>query len=146
MKSKIVIFIVTLFLSVCSLSVNAQTTIPKGKAQLIEFTNATSKFTVPAGKTWYIINVFTDYKIDLKYDAAGNKTQGLNLDVFVKSLNRTILTDLANNKLGPIINDKTIILPENSEIEFLITSGYWASEPLKQCNAKAYLNLIEVDN
>ena len=59
MKSKMTIFVVTLLLSTWSLTGNAQTTIPKGKAQIIEFNNSTAKFTVPAGKTWYIINLFS---------------------------------------------------------------------------------------
>ncbi|MCX7728634.1 MAG: hypothetical protein N2203_04100 [Bacteroidia bacterium] len=61
MKLKLTIFIVTLFLSVWILSGNAQTTISKGKAQSIEFTNASAKFTVPDGKSWVIINVFSDH-------------------------------------------------------------------------------------
>ena len=75
MKSKFSIFVATLFISVYALSVNAQTTLSKGKAQLIEFTNATAKFTVPVGNTWVVNNVFSYYD------------RGIDLKVYIKSIN-----------------------------------------------------------
>jgi hypothetical protein len=59
MKSKSTTFVAVLFLSIWTLFSNAQTTVPQGKIQLIEFTNATAKFIVPEGKIWYITNVFS---------------------------------------------------------------------------------------
>jgi len=58
------ILLFVLFLTTWTLTINAQTTIPKGKAKLIEFTNATAKFTVPEGKTWYIKNTFSDCELN----------------------------------------------------------------------------------
>jgi len=84
MKSKMTIFIVTLFLSVCSLSVNAQTTLPTGKAQLIEFTNATAKFIVPDGKTWVIYNVFSDYITNVTL--SNERYEGEDIRIFLKVL------------------------------------------------------------
>ena len=141
MKSKMTIFIVTLFLSFCSLSVIAQSTIPKGKAQLIEFTNVTSNFTVPPGKTWYINNVFSNYNREL------------DIKLYIKSLNGTILTDLSKKEYGTLLYHSRdmgfviqypIIFPENSTFELIIVSGDWELQSL--CDKKAYLNFIETEN
>ena len=64
MKSKFKNSIAALFLSILSLNSYSQTAIPKGKTQLIEFANATAKFTVPEGKTWIIYSIFSDYVVD----------------------------------------------------------------------------------
>jgi hypothetical protein len=64
MKSKLTYLLATLFLCLWAVCANAQTTTPNGKAQLIEFTNATAKFTVPAGKTWVVNNVFSSSEIE----------------------------------------------------------------------------------
>lgn len=146
MKSKLIVILFTIILSVWTNIGIAQTTMPKGKAQLIEFTNETAKFTVPAGKTWYIINAFFDYKVDLKYNTSGEKiSKDEDTQVFIKSINGKILTDLSINKLGPMFSG-SLVLPENTIIEFIITSGSWIWGPIKQYNLNAYLNLIEVDN
>ena len=67
MKSKLTNLFATLFLCLWAVCANAQITTPNGKAQLIEFTNATAKFTVPAGKTWVVNNVFSSSEIE-KYE------------------------------------------------------------------------------
>ena len=160
MKSKLTIFITTLLLSVCSLSVNAQTTVPKGKAQLIEFSNATAKFTVPAGKTWYIMNIFSSVATNIKPDT---KFPGFNesedVRVFIKNIDNYLLTDLSKNKFGPVVyrgpshdnmQPMPIVLPENSKIEFIITSGEWDTNGTggikKNDILNAFLNYIEADN
>ena len=130
MKSKMTIFIAALFISTWSLSGNAQTTVPKGKVQLIEFTNTTAKLKVPEGKTWYIYGVF-----------------GSGLDIYMKSLNGTELTDLPTQKLGSHLGTNILkIFPQNTNFELIIltlnedTNKYILSEN------KAWINYVEVDN
>ncbi len=160
MKSKLTIFLAALFLSVCTLSGNAQTSLPKGKAQLIEFTNATAKFTVPAGKTWYIMNIFSDCAANIKPSTeSAEYKQFEEVRVFIKNIDNYLLTDLSKNKLGPVvyrgpnherIQPMPIVLSENSTIEFIITSGDWAKigtgEIKKNDVLNAFLNYIEADN
>lgn len=158
MKSKLTTFVAVLFLSIWTLSSNAQTTVPKGKAQIIEFTNSTAKFTVPAGKTWYIVNLFSDCSTNLSYDSQGNLNSD-DIRIFIKSINGSIITDIANKKYGPVIyrgpnhermQPLPIILPENSTIELVITSGNWASKNKSTMTInnglKAYLNIVEIEN
>jgi hypothetical protein len=139
MKSKMTIFIVTLFLSVCYLSGNAQTSMPKGKAQLIEFTNATAKFTVTAGKTWHINNAFSFFGRNPIYW------------IFIKSINGTILTDYSKKVYGPILYhsdvlypNTSLVFPENTTFELIILVGERNEQVL--CEKKAYINFIETDN
>lgn len=141
MKSKMTSYIVTLFLCIFSLISKAQTTIPKGKAQLIEFTNATAKFTVPSGKTWYLNSVFSNYD------------RNLNIKVYIKSINSNILTDLTKNEYGTLLYHSRdmgfvikfpLIFPENTNFELIILSGDWDVQTI--CNKKSFLNYIETDN
>ncbi len=141
MKKLTTILFVTLVLSVCSLSANAQTTILEGKAQLIEFTNATAKFTVPAGKTWVVNNVFSNY--DRNND----------IKVYIKSINGAIMTDLIKKEYGTLLYHSRdmgfviqypIILPENTSFELIVISGDWDAQTIS--SKKAFLNYMEVDN
>jgi hypothetical protein len=142
MKSKLTIFITTLLLSVWSLSVNSQTIVPKGKAQLIEFTNATAKFTVPAGKTWTVYGAFTSYNVSDEYTYS----------IFVKSINGTVLTDISKNLVGLLVYssnglaniNRPLYLPENTSFELIVTKRL--QETRTPYDNKAYLNYIEIDN
>jgi len=153
MKSKFTAFIATLFLSVCIFSGNAQTTIPKGKAQLIEFTNSTAKFTVPAGKTWVIYNTFSDYCTDMKTDADGALVAP-SIRIFIKSINDVIKTDLTKKIYGTQLYmsrdaGKTIgmpiVLSENTKFELILISGD-AFKEFKLYGGSGYLSIIETDN
>jgi hypothetical protein len=160
MKSKLTIFITTLLLSIWSLSGNAQVSIPKGKAQLIDFTNATAKFTVPAGKTWYIMNIFSDCATNIKPNTQyPDENDYEEVRVFIKNIDNNLLTDFSKNKFGPVvyrgpnherIQPMPIVLSENSIIEFIISSGDWgkigAGGIKKNDVLNAFLNYIEVDN
>ncbi len=148
MNLKMTVFIVTLFLSVCSLSGNAQTTIPKGKAQLIEFTNATAKFTVPEGKSWYIYSAFMDNQIVNYTESNYDMTY-----ILIKSLNGKIHTDLTKNIYGTRLYagrsgncniSYPLILPEKTIIEFIILAGEYNKSKL--WNGTGYLCIIETDN
>ena len=92
MKLTLTIFFAAFFLGVCNLSSNAQTTTPKSKAQLIEFTNATAKFTVPLGKTWTVHSVFTSFPVD-------DNTYSITF----KSINSILITDISKNILGKLL-------------------------------------------
>ena len=133
MKSKLTFFFVAIILSVLALSVNAQTTIPKGKSQLIEFNNSTAKFTVPEGKTWYIHNIFCERTY----------TQGTEEEkaaIFLKSINNIIY----NEGMGPmvyfyntgLILNFPIVFTEKTQFEFEIFNS----------GKKAIITYVEVDN
>ncbi len=152
MKSKLNIIVVTLLLSVWSFSSNAQTTIPKGKAQLIEFYNTNAKFTVPEGKTWIIYNVFSDYVANVKKEGKGY-SDGDEIRIFTKSINGKAKTDLANHFYGPLLYKSKdgfmnscfpIIFPENTTFELVITIGQIGD--LKLYDKSGYINIIETDN
>lgn len=137
------IFIVTLFLSVCTFSSNAQTTTPKGKAQLIEFTNETAKFIVPEGKTWAIYNAFTTVP------------EGDNIySIWVKSINGIIITDISKKIFGKILYSSytlvdiilPLILPENTTIELVVLKKDDATGIRSLYDQIAFLNYIESEN
>jgi len=143
MKSKMTIFIVTLFLSVCTFSSNAQTTTPKGKAQLIEFTNETAKFIVPEGKTWTIYNAFTTVPQDENI-----------YSIWVKSINGIIITDISKKIFGKILYSSytlvsiilPLILPENTTIELVVLKKDDATGIKSLYDQIAFLNYIESEN
>jgi len=158
MNLKMTVFIVTLFLSVCSLSGNAQTTIPKGKAQLIEFTNATAKFTVPDGKTWIIYSIFSEYVVDgvVKIDEYSKKNTysgAIDIRIFLKDLNGVEKTNYVKNIYGTQLYRSTnastvipypIIFPEKTTFNLIILKGDLGN--LQLFGGAAYISLIEVDN
>ena len=128
MKSKLTNLLATLFLCIWTVCANAQTTTPNGKAQLIEFTNATAKFTVPPGKTWVVNNVFS---------SAETADKEINY-IRLKKINNT---DYVSN--GPLLSNYArtffsypIIFPEKTTFEIQITD----------LNAKAIIIFTEVNN
>ena len=158
MKSKLTIFLAALFLSVCTLSGNAQTSLPKGKAQLIEFTNATAQFTVPEGKSWFIYSVFSEYVVDgvvkfNEYTKTNEYANSLDIRIFIKDMNGTEKTNYIKNIYGTQLYRSTdastvipypIIFPEKTTFNLIILKGDLGS--LKLYGGKAYISLLEVDN
>ena len=152
------IFIVTLFLSVCTFSSNAQTTTPKGKAQLIEFTNETAKFIVPEGKTWFIYSIFSEHVVDgvVKFDEYSEKNlydKSLDIRIFLKDLNGIEKTNYIKNIYGTQLYHATtastgihypIIFPEKTTFNLIIHKGDLGS--LQLYGGKAYISLVETDN
>jgi len=130
---KLKLFIVTLFLSILTSSVNAQSNVPKGKAQLIEFTNETAKFTVPEGKTWYIYNIFCE-----QYYTQG--TEEKEAGILFKSINNIIF----NKGKGPtvyyyntgLVLNFPIVFTEKTQFELEIFNS----------GKKAIITYVEVDN
>ncbi len=147
-----------LFLSIYSFSGNAQTTIPKGKVQLIEFTNANAKFTVPEGKTWVIYSIFGDYvtggKVEYSDFNKRNQLRGADdIRIFLKDLNGVQKTDYVNNLYGTQLYRSTdaatvipypIIFPEKTKFNLIILKGDLGG--LQLHTGSAYISLIEVDN
>ncbi len=158
MKLKLKLIIVTLFASVWTSSVNAQTTIPKGKAQLIEFTNTTANFTVPDGKTWIIYSIFSEYVVDgvVKFDEYSKMNiydKSLDIRIFLKDLNGIEKTNYIKNIYGTQLYRSTnastvipypIIFPEKTIFSLSILKGDLGS--LQLYGGAAYISLIEVDN
>ena len=158
MKSKLTIFVVTLFLSVCSLSGNAQATIPKGKAQLIEFTNETAKFTVPEGKTWHVFSIFSDYVVGGKFNyyELVNETEtrfeeSECVRIFLKDLNGIEKTNYIKNIYATQLFHcegagipYPIVFPEKTTFNLIILKGNLGF--LQLYGGAAYISLIEVDN
>ena len=139
MKIKFQILLITLYFSV--FTATAQIEIPKGKPQLVEFYNSNSKFKVPEGKSWYIVNVFSQETSGPVY-------------VYMNSLNGKDLTrkndfgirlfeSAKSERLKPV--SLPILLPQGSDFQLVIVSdhilgGYRVSDQT------AWLNYIEVDN
>lgn len=153
MKSKMNVFITALFLSVCSLYSSAQTTSLQGKAQLIEFTNANANFTVPAGKTWCIYGILTDWSTNTVQDEDGYYSSE-DIRVFIQRLNGQVKTDYKTNKMGPQLGSRStspspgtgypLFFPENTTIQLIQLCGYEGN--WKEYNGSAYISLLEVDN
>ena len=158
MKSKLTIFVVTLFLSVCSLSGNAQATIPKGKAQLIEFTNETAKFTIPEGKTWYVYSIFSDYVVGgtVKYNEYAKEDrleESKDVRIFLKDLNgiektnyikNIYATQLFRSSDASTVIPYPIVFPEKTTFNLIILKGNLGS--LQLYGGNAYISLVETDN
>ena len=158
MKLKLKLLIVTLFLSTLTSSVNAQSNVPKGKVQLIEFTNETAKFTVPEGKTWFIYSVFSEYVVDgvVKFDEYSKKNSydnSLDIRIFLKDLNGIEKTNYIKNIYGTQLYRSTnastvipypIIFPEKTTFNLIIHKGDLGS--LQLYGGKAYISLVETDN
>ena len=135
-------------------ALNAQNTIAKGDAKLLEFKNATAKFIVPEGKTWVIYSAFSDYFTDLRFDEYGNNIQE-SIHIFIKSMNETIKTDLSKGLFGPSLftsmeNVSThmgfpIILPEKTSFELILVKGFYFKD-LKPYLGTGYLSIVEMSN
>lgn len=123
-----------------------------GKANIIEFTNTTAKFTVPIGKTWIIQNIFSD--IETKFKVKDNWNNGelnhCSVYVFIKSINGSIKTDLTSEQYSRKMNNNNdfhpICLPENTTIEFLIVYSDSSTKTIKNLDGSATLNYIEITN
>ena len=157
MKSKFLIYVLTIFLSTYSLTY-AQTSIQKGNAQLIEFSNDNAKFKVPDGKTWIIYSVFSDYLADGKlklneYTKKNELADALEIRIFIKELNEIEKTNYLKNIYGTQLFRSTntataiqypIILPEKTSFNLIILKGEIGN--LIPHSGIAYISLLEVDN
>ena len=60
--------------------------------QLVEFSNQTAKFMVPAGETWEIVNIWADYLVNVNIE----KDEADYVYIYIESLNGKILTDASS--------------------------------------------------
>ena len=116
--------------------------------QLVEFSNQTAKFMVPVGETWEIVNIWADYVVNVNIE----KDEADYVYIYIESLNGKILTDASNNKFGACVYrgpshemaiKMPIILPENTEISFVLMSRNFnqtVSSPNN--NLSGYINYI----
>jgi hypothetical protein len=150
MKSKIILFLSIILFQFSANKSAAQNF--NGKANIVEFTNATAKFTVPIGKTWIIQNIFSDIQTKFKVKDSWNegKLNYCYVNVYIKSINGIIKTDLTSLKHGKRINNNSdyhpIYLPENTSIEFLIVYEDSSDKTEKESDGSATLNFIEITN
>jgi len=100
-----------------------------GVAHLETFTNANAKFTVPAGKTWYVYGVHSTEMADyyVRDENWGKTLESHRIYVQLKSLNGQPVSNSSQNKYGVSFYsgnyynfDYPIVLPENTTIEFEI--------------------------
>jgi len=133
MKLKLTFFIVAIVSTVLALSVNAQTTIPKGKSQLIEFTNSTAKFAVPEGKTWYIYNVFCEPSFT-------KGTEETDAYIILKSINNIVF----NKGKGPLVYYYNTALVVNFPLVFTEKTQFELE--IFNSGKKAIMTYVEVDN
>ena len=150
MKSKIILF---LSIIIFQFSVNKSVAQNfNGKANIVEFTNATAKFTVPSGKTWIIQHIFSDVETKFKVKDSWNegKFNHCSVYVFIKSFNGVIKTDLTSEQYSNRVNNNSsfnpIYLPENTSIEFLIVFNDSSDKTIKNFDGSATLNYIEITN
>ena len=96
-----IIKIISLIVVVFTLSFEgfSQSNIPKGKVQLIEFTNLNSSFNVPEGKYWMIYSVFSDLCTEgnIKY----NEYSKINELVNIKTIRVFFKTELCTYTFIP---------------------------------------------
>ena len=158
MKIKMLGFIAAFFLNFFSISVSAQTTIPTGKARLIEFTNDNAQFSVPDGKAWIIYSVFSYYLVDgvMKYDEYFKEDRlkdELEVRVFLKDLNGVEKTNLIKNVYGlqlyRSVTELTgisypIIFTEKTTFNLILIKGELSKKKLY--NGAGYISLMEIDN
>lgn len=135
--------------------VDSLTSAPNGSSQaqfsnvqLREFSNQTASFTVPAGETWEIVNIWADYIINVNLE----KDETDAVYIFIRSINGKILTDVSKNKFGGCVYrgpsnhlgmKMPLILPEKTEISFVITSKPYNSSVSELNNdLSAFINYV----
>ena len=153
MKTKF--FILNVISIIFIFSANSQTFIPKGKTQLIEFSNTSTKFIVPEGKSWIIYNVFSDYGADPKTSKYLPVIATDNIYIFLKNINGIEKNDLSKNQFGTLFfssknNNEAIrmplVLPEKTSFELSLIRLDINDEKYKLFDGVGYVSLIEIDN
>jgi hypothetical protein len=141
MKSRFKILVCTMIVTAFCSVLSAQVNNNLSKAQLVKFTNANAKFTVPPGKTWTLHGIITSFPDD-------DNTY----TVWIKSINGVILTDLTKNIRGKVLYSSNLIVnlnfplvfPENTVFELLLTKK--VKEILSLSENNALLNFSETEN
>lgn len=147
-KTKIILFLYIVIFPFSANKCIAQNF--NGKANIVEFTNATAKFTVPSGKTWIIQNIFSDEYTNFKIKNNNNGLEHCRVLVYIKTINGIIKTDFITEKNSKRLNNNSdfhpIYLPENTSIEFIIAYDDFIADKIKIYDSNATLNYIETTN
>jgi hypothetical protein len=135
-----------------AVNVNAQASFPKGKAQLIEFSNDSADFKVPEGKTWVIYSMFSEHTV-----ISPSKSYLLiDIRIFLKNINGDEKTNHTKNIYGPLLYWSSatragltsvpypIIFPEKTSFSLIILKGSGPLDRMELHNGKAYISLIEI--
>lgn len=129
---------------------HGQTIPTNGVAKIIEFTNESAKFIVPPGKTWHVINIFCDFITNYVPDPNGGEGEHSDVNIFLKSINGTVITDFSINKIGTRlygtnrnwIHPLPLVLPENTIFDLVIISGTF-DKPVLDHGLIGFINFIE---
>ncbi len=128
--------------------VSAQSQSPK----FIQFNNFSATFEIPAGKSWVIHQIFSNFSAGTLTNADGSKS-AIPVRIFIKTLNGDIKTDYAGNRYGPQVYQSNsssatvaypIVLPEKTTFSLVIVKG----DP-GNCSAydgSGYISFYEVTN
>jgi len=92
-----------------------------GTVKKITLNNTRGAFVVPEGKYWVINQFIGDYITDLAADSSGNFV-GNEIYVFLKTINKETLTDISQNKYGPLLYSS---MTPNQTMQFplVLTTG-----------------------
>lgn len=134
MKRKLLLIVFALVFG-ASINGKAQITIPKGKALLMEFTNDSARFTVPQGKVWYVVNVFTaPGKVGSYIYLKSINDKNLSSSKFIE----TNLLLFGKSEQPPV--NYPIVFPSETTFELILMDGFY-----NKSEKTAYLNVIEVN-
>jgi len=141
----------TIALSLClilGISASAQ----KKTSKLQQFNNFTAQFEVPAGTTWMIQSIYSDFAAKVSENSDGT-TSIEPVRIFIKTLNGDIKTDWEGNRFGPQVyqSDNTsatiqypIMLPEGTKFSLVIISGKPGA--FKRHDGTGYISITEIKN
>lgn len=121
-------------------------------SKLQQFNNFTAQFEVPAGTTWMIQSIYSDFAAEVKKNAYGTETI-VPVRIFIKTFNGDIKTDWQGNRFGPQVyqSDNTsatisypIMLPEGTKFSLVIVAGSPGS--FKRHDGTGYISITEIKN
>lgn len=120
--------------------------------KLQQFNNFTAQFEVPAGKTWVIEKIFSNFTSEVSVNADGSISTGA-IRIFIKTLNGDIKTDWQGNRFGPQVFQSNntsatisypITLPELTKFSLVIVEGNPGS--CKAFSGSGYMSYTEISN
>ncbi|MEO9533673.1 MAG: hypothetical protein ABJG68_01640 [Crocinitomicaceae bacterium] len=140
---------VLLLLALISIS----TAIAQSKqVKLQQFNNFTAQFEVPAGKTWVIEKIFSNFTSEVKVNPDGSISTPA-VRIFIKTLNGDIKTDWQGNRFGPQVFQSNntsatisfpITLPALTKFSLVIVEGDPGA--CKAFSGSGYISYTEISN
>lgn len=124
----------------------------KRTSKLQQFNNFTAQFEVPAGTSWMIQSIYSDFAASVSDNGDGTATFEP-VRIFIKTLNGDIKTDWEGNRFGPQVyqSDNTsatiqypIMLPEETKFSLVIISGKPGA--FRRHDGTAYISITEIKN